>query len=295
MITFAYYSYHTSNATLTNHNTHRNLLSMEIVIHKDGNSTVIDFNSDQKMHELYNQILQMFNIPSTQQNNSSIIRIDTGEKLQPDDNRDLCDAGITPETEFQINGNINKTEESIMTEQIPINTFGLELDEFLAIQSYTNTAYSKINEALRENNGSIASIKDDDSRYQAYLIHNGIAKLIDGNKHLCGIVYRGSKIKTEVFKGLQIGQNFRFNSFVSTSKQIDAALKFASEENVDPNHQFKVIVFEIDVARAADLKGIAITRNAREEEVLLSEDAEFQIDSIFKQFAFALIRLTQVA
>lgn len=251
---------------------------IQLFVNNNNQVKEISVSLELSMDELYSMILELHGYQQDIKD-VSIIREDTNLPIDPEDMRDLADAGIHPLVTLFLIKIESQNETTQPPQQIQLNTFGLDIEEFRSIRSYTDIRHENINGALRANCGKINEIKDKTIQNQAKLIHDGINKLIASDKNFRGTVFRGQKMKMNKYQELRKGQIFEFNCFVSTSTDLDIAFKFCRQGmgNIsDPDRRYKWVIFEINVFQGANLRGIAVIN---ENEILLQND-KFQIEKL---------------
>ena len=166
-----------------------------------------------------------------------------------------------------------------------IDEFHRSYQSHQAIRWYTEECflYRLINKALRSENIQLLFLL----RFYIIDLISAIEKQherIQYRTSLC--VYRGSQIPRDELKKLQanIGRIVSMNGFLSTSKDVNVALQFASPTHVD--EQFESVIYKIttcshhksvhfvDIEQYLDVKG--------ENEVLFNLNTTFTIESIHR-------------
>jgi len=147
--------------------------------------------------------------------------------------------------------------------------------ELAAIHHYTKSGgnYRQLNKQLEK--GTIT----DFNLAARTLITQGLEKL-----PVCqGFVYRGMIIKREEFEGIfgDKGSIVQQNRFISSSKNIEIAFKFATWNDKMKRNEIQVII-EINSKNGRDISGISekngIFAPENQEEVLFRENTAFKID-----------------
>eukprot|EP01084_Bolivina_argentea_P159636 278004_1 len=166
-----------------------------------------------------------------------------------------------------------------------------------ALNEYTSSRSKVINDAVREADGVISRINNTVNRKSAEELRSDLLTLKSDGHLYQGWVYRGQRLRKSDFEEkLKIGKSFRFNSFTSTSRSLDVAMKFTKPNTFPQTEPTIAVLFQIWV-----IDGISIEHHSImswEKEVLLLNDAVFNVISkrgtIWILRNIAIIRLHQV-